>query len=110
MPPSSRVSRPVNRGADAACGRSSVALSNFRRSRPSDGRSIANDLATNTSGGVQAEAEGGLRAAVVALAGCCTAGVRPVAMAPTGDHLTSELRRVLKEAKGRPIHHRPDKP
>jgi hypothetical protein len=30
-------------------------------------------------------------------------------MAPTGDHLTSELRKLVQELKGRPIHHRPDR-
>jgi hypothetical protein len=42
-------------------------LSNSRRSKPSDGHSIANDLATNPSGGVHAEAEGGPRDVAVAL-------------------------------------------
>jgi hypothetical protein len=56
------------------------------------------------------DAAGGPGDVVVALADGCTAGVRSGAMAPTGDHLTSELRKVLQELKGRPIHHRPDRP
>ena len=55
------------------------------------------------------DAAGGPGDAAVALADGYTAGVLRGAMAPTGHDLTSELRRVLKQLKGRAIH-RPDRP
>jgi hypothetical protein len=65
------------------CGRFSVAVANFRRSKPSDGHSIANDLATNTSDGARAEAEGEPRAAAGALAEWHSARVRRERYHPT---------------------------
>jgi hypothetical protein len=81
-----------------------------RRPKPNDGHSIASDPATNTSGGVQVDAAAGPGDVAVALADGCTVGVPRGAMAPTGDDVTSEFRRGLKQLKGRAIHHKPDKP
>ena len=91
-PPS--MDGPLNRSAIADPSRGSriayfSAIS--RPSKPNDGHSIASDLATNASGGVQVDAAGGPGDVAVALADGCTAGVPPGAMAPTGYHLMAAL-------------------
>ena len=68
----SEVDGPLNRSAIAGP-RSSLtayfsAISNSRRSKPSDGHSTASDLATNTNGEVQTDAAAGSRDVVAALA------------------------------------------
>ena|SRR6516225_7504484 len=76
MPLSSRVLRPDNSGGKPTCpndwgelgGRLSVAVANSRRSKPSDARSTATDLVTNTSRGVHAEGAGEPRAVAAASA------------------------------------------
>ncbi len=55
-----------------------------RPSKPNDGHSIASDLATNASGGVQMGAAGGPGDVEAALADGCTAGARRGAIVPTG--------------------------
>jgi hypothetical protein len=85
------------------------AISNFRRSKPSDGRSIASDLATNASGEVHAEVAGGPRDVAVVLADGYMMGVHRRARAPR-EHDVRELpERVLKERRAGPIHHRADR-
>ena len=75
----SEVDGPLNRSAIAGP-RSSLtayfsAISNSRRSKPSDGHSTASDLATNTNGEVQTDAAAGSRDVVAALADGHTAAL-----------------------------------
>jgi hypothetical protein len=81
------------------------ALSNSRRSKPIDGHSIASDLATNASGGIQADAAGGPRDVVEAWADGQTARVRR-----RGHHLKAALRGLPKDRRSGTIHRRPDTP
>ena len=55
------------------------------------------------------DAAGGPGDVAVALADGCTVGMPRGAMVPAGNDVTSELRRGLKQLKGRAIHHKPDK-
>jgi hypothetical protein len=67
-------------------------LSNSRRSKPIDGHSIASDLATNATAGIQADAAGGPRDVVEAWADGQTVRVRRC-----GHHPEAALQGLLKE-------------
>ena len=70
--------------------RSDATISNSRGPKPSGGRSIASDRATNASGGVLAEAADGLRGVVAALAEWHMGGV------PVGRHRAKAILRRLQ--------------
>ena len=83
------ASSPIrSRGSRIAC-----PSATSRPSKPSDGYSIASDLATNANGGVQVDGAGGPGDAVVTWADGYTAGVRRGAVAPTGHHPEGPSRR-----------------
>ena len=87
------ASSPIlSRGSRIAC-----PSGTSRLSKPNDGHSIASDLATNASGGVQVDGAGGLGDAVAALADGCTARVPRRTMAPAGHYLRAALQGVLKQ-------------
>jgi hypothetical protein len=69
----------------------------FRRPTPSDGHSIASDLATNATGGVQVDAAAGPGDVVVALADGCTVRLSRETMEPAGPQVMAALREILEE-------------
>jgi hypothetical protein len=68
-----------------------------RKPTPSDGHSIASDLATNATGGVQVDAAAGPGDVVVALADGCTVRLSRETMEPAGPQVMAALREILEE-------------